>query len=740
MSLEVNISFRVEGSFTEGFTMTPMIPQQGSQEFRELGSRIRLPACPVLPNLYNECRNFTDEYTRRIEGVPDQTTTVNERERWTRTQMNLNRSFLDWIRNANFEVIINEIITRIFNKRLTDTSVRIHFVSNNSNNNDYDIFRRMPWDEFTRSTRSRMKFVLSQYSLTYNSCPTRLSELRILVIRGGRDLENSQNREINALRKIPGVRLIDKTRTIDNIDCLHKVLTENVYDILFYTGHSSSNNGGEIRVGSLTVSINVFVEDLRMAVSRGLKIALFNSCDGLGIADFLVTQVRVPVVLIMKEPVPDIFAAKFFIEFITRFAADRMSLSIALEKARSSSHFESVNFPGATSLPILFYLYPVKKDFRISRFLYIKVVIYLYIKVVIHKIIKDSFLGVWKKLNNMFGIIQRLSRRQYMYMFIFLLALFSAVVLTIGILKSKNYPLEGVMILPDNIVDIDISDDEQYVAYVDNGGISLQKMDYFIKNYSSLCQINSPSQNGTVILSRLVFKDKETLAIATPKLSNSLALEIRFFNVYKCPKPHEGDPVTIQTEYEYNNNIISLDFSTDKRVILVTTGKEEKNPTTTRLYDSKSGKKIDIQVKDQNGSFNQDSLFNHVVDAKFLDSQKIILLKNKDKNISLEIYKYSPDKNNDNNSWNGKLELDLIHSEPLKTEDPQKPQKIVLSQDRKYISILGPGPIHIWEIDDKFKLKEIPKNIQNQLGGRNDVRDAIFYKKQILIPNTTSVD
>ncbi|KRH97669.1 hypothetical protein [Cylindrospermopsis sp. CR12] len=708
MSLEVNISFRVEGSFTEGFTMTPMIPQQGSQEFRELGSRIRLPACPVLPNLYNECRNFTDEYTRRIEGVPDQTTTVNERERWTRTQMNLNRSFLDWIRNANFEVIINEIITRIFNKRLTDTSVRIHFVSNNSNNNDYDIFRRMPWDEFTRSTRSRMKFVLSQYSLTYNSCPTRLSELRILVIRGGRDLENSQNREINALRKIPGVRLIDKTRTIDNIDCLHKVLTENVYDILFYTGHSSSNNGGEIRVGSLTVSINVFVEDLRMAVSRGLKIALFNSCDGLGIADFLVTQVRVPVVLIMKEPVPDIFAAKFFIEFITRFAADRMSLSIALEKARSSSHFESVNFPGATSLPILFYLYPVKKDFRISRFLYIKVVI---------KIIKE---GVWKKLNNMFGIIQRLSRRQYMYMLIFLLPLFSVFLLKIGILGPENYPLEGVIdnILPANIVDIDISDDEQYVAYVHNRGILLQKMDDLTaKNNIQLCSKNFEEiPPNSLPSTKLVFKKNKTLAIAT--YLDSARSNIRYLNVDNCK---------FEEKVIESSNIIftSLDFSTHKNVIVATRFDIEKDAITAGLYDSDSGENINIKGKD--------SVFEGVVDAKFWNSQKIILLKN---NGQPRIEIYNIDVSNEDNSY----KLERVNSLVLKELKFEYAEKIVLSQDRKYISILGSGRIHIWEIDDKFKLKEIPKNIQNQLEGRTDVRDAIFYKKQILIPNTTLVD
>ncbi len=58
---------------------------------------------------------------------------------------------------------------------------------------------------------------------------------------------------------------------------------------------------------------------LRKAISRGLQLAIFNSCDGLGLANDL-AELNIPQIIVMRSPVPDLVAQEFLKHFLKAFS------------------------------------------------------------------------------------------------------------------------------------------------------------------------------------------------------------------------------------------------------------------------------------------------------------------------------------------------------------------------------------------------------------------------------------
>ena len=91
---------------------------------------------------------------------------------------------------------------------------------------------------------------------------------------------------------------------------------------------------------------------LTKAIERGLQLAIFNSCDGLGLAREL-ADLHIPQMIVMKEPVPDKVAQEFLKYFLTAFSGGE-SLYTAVRKARERLEGLEDEFPYATWLPVLF--------------------------------------------------------------------------------------------------------------------------------------------------------------------------------------------------------------------------------------------------------------------------------------------------------------------------------------------------------------------------------------------------
>lgn len=131
------------------------------------------------------------------------------------------------------------------------------------------------------------------------------------------------------------------------------------WHIFFFAGHSTSLQDDSI--GSIVLNqddpplaIDELKAELSIAIENGLQIAIFNSCDGLGLANQL-AALNLPQSIVMREPVPDEVAKDFLEQFLTNFSYNH-SLFESVRRARHylREKFDLQNqFPGASWLPTI---------------------------------------------------------------------------------------------------------------------------------------------------------------------------------------------------------------------------------------------------------------------------------------------------------------------------------------------------------------------------------------------------
>ncbi|MBF2067558.1 MAG: CHASE2 domain-containing protein [Calothrix sp. C42_A2020_038] len=133
---------------------------------------------------------------------------------------------------------------------------------------------------------------------------------------------------------------------------LNEQLWQSEWDMLFFAGHSSSQGKGCIQINSTeTLTVEQLKYGLRKAIANGLKLAIFNSCDGLGLAHDL-ADLHLPQIIVMRLPVPDKIAQEFLKYFLAAFQKGK-SLYIALREAREKLQGLETQFPCASWLPVI---------------------------------------------------------------------------------------------------------------------------------------------------------------------------------------------------------------------------------------------------------------------------------------------------------------------------------------------------------------------------------------------------
>jgi hypothetical protein len=131
------------------------------------------------------------------------------------------------------------------------------------------------------------------------------------------------------------------------------------WHIFFFAGHSQSLQNNTI--GSLVLNqaerpldIDELKAELAIAIKNGLQIAIFNSCDGLGLANQL-AELNLPQSIVMREPVPDEVAKDFLQQFLDEFSYNR-SLFESVRRAREylrQKFDRQSEYPGASWLPTI---------------------------------------------------------------------------------------------------------------------------------------------------------------------------------------------------------------------------------------------------------------------------------------------------------------------------------------------------------------------------------------------------
>jgi WD40 repeat protein len=184
-----------------------------------------------------------------------------------------------------------------------------------------------------------------------SNTPTLRGRVRVLAILGdseGIDIES--DRELLDSITDAEVKFLPEPKLKD----INDQLWEQDWDILFFAGHSGTEDEeGRIKINateSLTIPELRFA--LGNAVDRGLKLAIFNSCDGMELA-FELQQLNLPQVIVMREPVPDEIAQEFLRYFLPAYVSGK-SLYLAEREARLRLHGREDQFPGASWLPVIF--------------------------------------------------------------------------------------------------------------------------------------------------------------------------------------------------------------------------------------------------------------------------------------------------------------------------------------------------------------------------------------------------
>ncbi len=274
-------------------------------------------ALPSATKLLQDYQDWQQSYrdldlNSRLEANPTQITNISIDDRIAKCQQaahNLLHSFNRWLNTESFQQI-RERFARAINP---EDRVRIVLQI------DDPQLHRLPWqlgDMFAHYTSTEVVVSSSQFESTVKTGAEK-SAVKILAILG-----NSQGINVAAdrqiLEKLPQTKielLVEPQR-----QAINDRLWEQPWDILFFAGHSSSsvdNQTGKIYINQTdSLSLEELRYGLKKAITNGLKIAIFNSCDGLGLAKSL-SDLQIPHVIVMREPVPDLVAQNFLTGFLT---------------------------------------------------------------------------------------------------------------------------------------------------------------------------------------------------------------------------------------------------------------------------------------------------------------------------------------------------------------------------------------------------------------------------------------
>ncbi|MDJ0717456.1 MAG: CHAT domain-containing protein [Prochloraceae cyanobacterium] len=263
---------------------------------------------------------------------------------------NLQEGINGWLKSEGFLNIERQLRTELD----PNEEIRVIIETNNL------LLQRLPWhrwDFYRDYSKVEMALSKSEYKRARCSPPKlKRKKVRILAILGnsqGIDLER-ESKFLKNLQDSETVFLVKPSRVEFN----KQLWDEQGWDILFFAGHSQSEGEtGRIYINENQTNNSLIIEQLeealKAAIDNGLKLAIFNSCDGLGLANAL-EKLNIPTIIVMREPVPNLVAQEFFQHFLLAFARERLSLYLAVQQARRKLQGLEDEFLGASWLPVIF--------------------------------------------------------------------------------------------------------------------------------------------------------------------------------------------------------------------------------------------------------------------------------------------------------------------------------------------------------------------------------------------------
>jgi hypothetical protein len=267
----------------------------------------------------------------------------------------LKQELNNWLNSETFRPIKDK-----FQQKLnTDENVRVIIQTENPR------LWRLPWylwDLFEPPSYRFAEVAISSpaFERVENSV-TPKPKVRILAILGDSSPDprtgirlniNADKQFLESLADAETVFLVEPNRQNFN----EQLRDEQGWDILFFAGHSSSQSDATTGEMSINTKESLTITDLKFAlqkaIERGLQLAIFNSCDGLGIARDL-AELQIPQIIVMREPVPDLVAQYFLKYFLSYFSSGK-ALYLAVREAREWLQGVEKESPCVSWLPVIY--------------------------------------------------------------------------------------------------------------------------------------------------------------------------------------------------------------------------------------------------------------------------------------------------------------------------------------------------------------------------------------------------
>ncbi|MEM6255231.1 MAG: CHASE2 domain-containing protein [Cyanobacteria bacterium P01_D01_bin.156] len=344
------VTLKLEGDLeNNGFHVLLEIGAEGARpDLEAIGS------LPPNPGLLQQLQTWQDSY--RLMDSPSRIQpleityvgSLHTVESCQQAAKALGEQFKAWLLSPTFSTIDRPLREEL---NSTDT-VRLVIRTTNSH------LQHLPWHVWDLIDRyPQLEVALGTPTLKRLDVPPgqQSSVVKILAILGDSSgIDVTADRQL--LDAIPGAEvtfLVEPQR-----QQITDQLWEQPWDLLFFAGHGRTEAGaGRIFINPKeSLTLEELKYGLREAVRQGLQLAIFNACDGLGLANVL-APIGLPQMVLMREPVPDRVAQTFLKYFLDAYGAGS-SLYSSTRQARERLQGIEDQFPCASWLPIIFQVNP----------------------------------------------------------------------------------------------------------------------------------------------------------------------------------------------------------------------------------------------------------------------------------------------------------------------------------------------------------------------------------------------
>lgn len=235
---------------------------------------------------------------------------------------------------------------------------------------------RFPWEAWEIfAATDKIRMIREPWNIAKPTVKPRKGDrkARILAILGddtGLDFR-AEKKALKSLDRIATIEFVgwQPGKDIESLktEIVNAIKDESGWDVLFFAGHSNETalTGGELAIApNVSLFFNELEEPLNTAKYHGLQFALFNSCNGLNLANSLI-DIGLSQVAVMREPVHNRVAEEFLVRFLQGLA-EYKDVHESLIATRQYLLEKRTTYPSASLIPSLF-RHPNAEPFRFKR-------------------------------------------------------------------------------------------------------------------------------------------------------------------------------------------------------------------------------------------------------------------------------------------------------------------------------------------------------------------------------------